>query len=123
MKTIHTIPKNENFKLRHKKPRVNCNMSKQIYSFVESLCGEEHYDENEGCWYFKSGGACLTCTDSAIKIAHKFSGIVCGYYSIHNVAAIIGHSICNGHDFALIQDRFLVDYWVYRIAGLLKFPV
>ena len=30
---------------------------------------------------------------------------------------------CDGHDFAIVAERFVVDYWAFRIARLTGTPV
>jgi hypothetical protein len=94
-----------------------------LQEFVKRLCAEEEYEPVEGQWIFRSGGCCCRCTDSATKVAVAFSGRVVGYYSSENRSAYIGNGCCEGHDFALIADRFIVDYWAYRVAGLIYRPV
>jgi len=46
-----------------------------------------------------------------------------GYESCLNPTARIGGNICEGHDFALIQNRYLVDYWAWRVCGLIEEPI
>ncbi|MBI4626236.1 MAG: hypothetical protein HY736_23825 [Verrucomicrobia bacterium] len=58
-----------------------------------------------------------------MKVANAFGGRVVGYYSSNNKSASIGGDRCEGHDFAIIGDRFIVDYWAFRIAGLADRPV
>jgi hypothetical protein len=85
---------------------------------LEALCCEEEFHDVEGRWTFRSGGDCCCCTDSAIKIAKTFCGRVWGYYGKENLSAIIGNGAEAGHDFAILEDRFLVDYWAFRVCGL-----
>jgi hypothetical protein len=91
--------------------------------FVRKLCAEEVYDADEGKWIFKSGGSCFQCTDSAMKIAKKFDGQVLGYFSNRNTSAQIGERLVSGHDFAFIHDRYIVDYWAYRVRKILAIPI
>jgi hypothetical protein len=95
----------------------------QLRNYVNALCAEEEYDENEGCWIFRGGGSCCCCTDSAIKVAKYFGGRVVGYFMVNNRQASISADNYGGHNFALIDDRFVVDYWSYRVARLIKKPV
>ncbi len=46
----------------------------------------------------------------------EFSGVVCGYWAKDNRVADIGAPLSEGHDFALIAARWLVDYWAFRVA-------
>lgn len=46
-----------------------------------------------------------------------------GYCSKANPSAAIGHELCEGHDFAFISKRWIVDYWAFRVASVLSKPV
>lgn len=94
-----------------------------LRAFVKHLVREEQYEPAQGCWSFRSGGSCLVCTDSAIKVVRRFGGKVFGYNCTQNPSAVIGKHFCAGHDFAVVENRFLVDYWVYRVTGLIADPV
>jgi hypothetical protein len=52
-------------------------------------------------------------------VAEAFAGRVVGYYSSENRSAAVGNGCCEGHDFALIDERFIVDYWAYRVAKVI----
>lgn len=97
--------------------------TEQLNTFVQRLCSEEQYDEEEGRWTFRGGGDCLRCSDAASRIAKHFGGEVVGYWSKLNKRALIGTNHGDGHDFALISKRFIVDYWAYRVARLISAPV
>lgn len=97
--------------------------AKVLQTFVERLSSEEQYDEEEGEWRFQSGGSCGVCTDSAQKIADAFGGKVVGYLSESNPLALIGNTYCEGHDFALIMNRFIVDYWAFKVIKVIERPV
>jgi len=91
---------------------------RQLQRFVNVLCAEEQYDSDEGHWTFRSGGSCCRCTDAAMKVAKAFGGRVVGYSATRNYSALVGAAFCEGHDFALIENRFIVDYWAFRVARL-----
>ena len=91
--------------------------------FVESLIGEESYDEEEGVWKFTDDSHCSVCVSSAARIAREFDGAVMGYWSKANPAATVGGRLCEGHDFAFIADRWIIDYWAFRIAMVIQKPV
>jgi hypothetical protein len=95
----------------------------QLRRFVEKLCQEELYDPDEGYWCFESGGSCCVCTDAAVKIVEAFGGRVVGYYSSENPSAFIGGELCEGQDFAIIADWFVVDYWSFRVKQIIKRPI
>jgi hypothetical protein len=90
-----------------------------LREFVNKLFDEEEYEPLEGRWIFRSGGSCGTCIDGALKVAEAFAGRVVGYYSNENPTALVGVGCCEGHDFALIDERFIVDYWAFRVAKVI----
>jgi hypothetical protein len=94
-----------------------------LRAFVYQLCDEEKYDAEEGKWIFSRGGDCFRCADSAAKIVRRFGGRVVGYFSARNTAALIGSVYGEGHDFALVSNRYLVDNWAFSIARLIDDPV
>lgn len=98
-------------------------MASELHDFVAKLCSEEEYEPVEGRWGFKSGGDCGRCTDAAMKVALAFGGRVVGYKSPANPSARIGYECGEGHDFAVVANRFVVDYWAFRVARLVATPV
>ncbi|MBK6776781.1 MAG: hypothetical protein IPG74_13405 [Flavobacteriales bacterium] len=50
-------------------------------------------------------------------------GRVVGYYSKDNPRATIGLPTVEGHDFAVIEDRWLVDYWAWHVLRLVATPI
>jgi hypothetical protein len=88
----------------------------QIERYLALLRKEEIFDNEEGRMYFQSGGDCLRCFDSAVKVARQFHGSVVGYTSSKNPSAYIAEPFCDGHDFALIAHRFIVDYWAQGVG-------
>lgn len=89
-----------------------------IESFIAQLISTEIYDDAEGVWTFDHQSECGVCTNAATRVAETFSGIVWGYRAMENPTALIGEPHCSGHDFAMIQHRWLVDYWAFRVARL-----
>lgn len=96
---------------------------RQLQSFVDALRADEQYDSDVGHWTFRSGGSCCCCTDAAAKVAKAFGGRVVGYLAARNRSARIGAAHCEGHDFALVENRFIVDYWAFHVARLTTKPV
>jgi hypothetical protein len=94
-----------------------------LYEYINQLCREEEYEPEEGVWMFRSGGSCCRCVDSAVKVVEKFRGRVVGYKCSRNPSSLIGLNICEGHDFAIVEERFIVDYWAFRIACVIDRPV
>lgn len=94
-----------------------------IERFVAALIAEETYDDEEGVWLFADGSPCSVCVSGAQRIAREFDGKVVGYWSKANPAAAIGGALCEGHDFALIAGRWIVDYWAFRVARIMQKPV
>jgi len=91
--------------------------------FLEALREEEFFCEEEQEWQFRDGSACGICTSSAMVVARHFGGVVFGYHSIDNPTAFIGEPDYNGHDFALVNSLWLVDYWAWHVAGLVTTPI
>lgn len=69
------------------------------------------------------GGACAICTHSARSVAYHFRGVVLGYRCALNPTAVIGSDGYEGHDFTLIDDRWLVDYWAWRVVEMISQPI
>lgn len=95
----------------------------ELERFLLALAAEEYYDEDEGVNRFRHGGQCLVCTDSATRLAEHFGGVVMGYFAIDNLRAGIGLSLTEGHDFAVIDGRWLVDYWACSVAQVIPTPI
>jgi hypothetical protein len=92
---------------------------RSIEHFVDKLIAEEFYDEEEGVWKFADGSHCSVCFSSAARIAREFDGKIIGYWSKRNPAAMIGGTLCEGHDFTFVANRWVVDYWAFRIARVI----
>lgn len=50
------------------------------------------------------------CTDTAAYLADRLGGEVYGYEADSNPTAIVGE-VEGGHDFAVVDDRWLLDFW------------
>lgn len=98
-------------------------MRTAIELFLKALREEEFYCEEAEEWQFGDGSACAICTASARRVALQFGGLIFGYQSAGNPTASIGLPSIGGHDFALIGDRWLVDYWAWRVVGILTEPI
>jgi hypothetical protein len=96
---------------------------KQLEQYVTDLIASEQYDEEEGVYKFSDGSICSYCPESAILIAKKFKGKVLGYWARDNPMALISEPHCEGHDFALIHSRWIIDYWAFRVGQLINQPV
>lgn len=46
-----------------------------------------------------------------------------GYASDDNPSARIGDRYTSGHDFAIVENRWIVDYWGWRCLALLRLPI
>jgi hypothetical protein len=53
------------------------------------------------------------CTACARIVTDRFGGDVKGYYHSDNPTARVGE-VEYGHDFAVTEDRFLVDPWLFH---------
>ena len=98
-------------------------MRAAIEAFCKALREEEFFNEEAEEWQFPDGSACAICTASAKQIAQRFGGLVLGYQSASNPTASIGLPAIDGHDFALIANRWLVDYWAWHAAGIAAHPI
>jgi hypothetical protein len=58
-------------------------------------------------------GNCGAC---ARIVTDRFGGKVVGYYHADNPTARVGETEF-GHDFAITEDRFLVDPWLFHYYG------
>lgn len=58
----------------------------------------------------KGVGRVSTCTNTAVYLAERLNGDVFGYSTDDNPLAKMGKDE-GGHDFALIDERWLVDFW------------
>ncbi len=98
-------------------------MREAIEKFIADLSDEEHFCLTDDEWQFRDGTSCAICTSAAKQIAERFNGQVLGYDSINNPCANIGLPNLDGHDFALIDDRWLVDYWAWRVVRIIPEPI
>jgi hypothetical protein len=88
----------------------------EIHAAVTRLAAEEIYIRGEGYWAFRRGGDCGTCTTAANLLAQELRGKVVGFHKAENPSAIITQRFADGHDFAWIAERYIVDYWAWRVA-------
>jgi hypothetical protein len=56
------------------------------------------------------------CVTGASEIAARFNGRVVGYLSADNPRAALGTDE-GGHDFALLNDRYIVDPWAKHVSS------
>lgn len=75
-----------------------------------------HEEEEGKRTYYDDGLVCAgigrisTCTNTAVYLADRLGGVVYGYSIDDNPEAQLGQNEF-GHDFAVIDDRWLVDFW------------
>ncbi len=96
--------------------------SERINAFLQKLDAETMESAPGGEWVFSNGDSVFLCTTSARRIADAFDGRVVGFFSIDNPTAEIATET-DGHDFAIIAERFVVDYWGAYVAGVIDRPV
>lgn len=72
------------------------------------------YDDKNECSLFPDGSSVTCCTSGAILIAKAFGGKVFGYACRDNPTATAGID-CFGHDFAVVDNRYVVDYWMQYV--------
>lgn len=75
-----------------------------------------------GEWVWANGESVFRCTTSARRVADAFGGRVVGFANDENPAAEIVTNE-DGHDFALIAERYVVDYWAAFAAGVTERPI
>lgn len=90
----------------------------EIIAFFDTLDADCAQPTPDGEWTFSNGDALFICTHGARRVAARFDGRVVGFDSESNPSAAIAEDQ-DGHDFALVGERFVVDYWAARVAGLL----
>ena len=87
-----------------------------------ALYGSDHalgvyYDEEEGVSLLPNGGRAAVCTDCARFIGRKEPGTTIVGYS-HEDNPSDASELAFGHDFAIVDDRYIVDPWVVETAGV-----
>lgn len=82
----------------------------KLNSFIDHLIVSEVYDDANGYYHFGDGTKCGICANGATKVARAFGGVVWGHSLEDNTTAALERGICFGHDFAIVRDRWLVDY-------------
>lgn len=79
------------------------------------------YDREMGGRVFKRNGfSCVCCTGFARDVQWRLGADrveVRGFTSEHNPSSLIGRD-CYGHDFAIVDGRFLVDPWALEVHGV-----
>lgn len=79
---------------------------------VEAAWREHGKNPDHGNYPFECPGVGVvgTCTNTAAYMADKLGGEIYGYLSEDNPTAVVGEAEY-GHDFAVVDDRYLVDFW------------
>lgn len=79
---------------------------------VEAAWREHEKNPDHGNYPFMCPevGVVGTCTNTAAYMADKFDGEIYGYTTRENPTAVVGGPEY-GHDFTLVDDRYLVDFW------------
>jgi len=57
-----------------------------------------------------------TCTECAERVVEKFGGVVVGFFHADNPTAQVAEAE-DGHDFAIVDSRYLVDPWQSSVYG------
>lgn len=87
-----------------------------IQEFLDWIKASEQYNEEEGYHHLPDGTQTGTCTNTACMVAKKFGGRVVGYHHADNPTAKLGENE-GGHDFVVIGNRWLVDWWAKNVTG------
>jgi len=79
---------------------------------VEAAWREHEKKPDHGNYPFICPGAGVvgTCTNTAVYLADRLDGDVYGYLIEDNPTAVVGEGE-GGHDFTVVGDRYLVDFW------------
>lgn len=89
-----------------------------LAGLVDALEAEVTNSQHDGESQFADGSAACTCTNGARLIcARAGQGRVYGYRDSDNPGTVCGE-FADGHDFAVIEDRYVVDYWIKWVACL-----
>lgn len=92
---------------------------KSIRAVLAKLDSLEVWDEEEGCHYLDDPDfdsprlQTSICTTSALWLAKQLGGTVVGYHCDPGSGKVGEH--CSGHDFCLVNDRWIVDWWSSRL--------
>lgn len=62
-----------------------------------------------------------TCTSHANYVATRENGVICGFYVADNPCGMSAHA--DGHDFAFIDQRYIVDTWLFDWEQVIDRPV
>jgi hypothetical protein len=94
----------------------------RVAELVENALKQHEQEPDHGNRPFicENIGQVSRCTDSAVYLAARLGGVVYGYTIEDNPEAKVGGAE-GGHDFALIGDRWLVDFWAkdtYQLPDL-----
>jgi len=78
------------------------------------------YDKEEGGSCFPTGHHASECTGYALAIQKKLGAgrvRVMGFFSSENPRATVS-GYADGHDFAVVENRFIVDPWVVNVENI-----
>lgn len=84
-------------------------------SAVQSEDDEWIWDEGPFFPADESGGACYHAINAARAVVRKFGGYTSGFSTETNPTATIDS---DGMDFAIVDNRYLVDWWGKHCAGV-----
>lgn len=73
---------------------------------------EKTHDHGNKPFICPNIGQVSRCTDSSTYLAARLGGWVYGYTSEDNPTAEVGEAE-GGHDFVVVGDRWLVDFWAW----------
>jgi len=86
-----------------------------VVDSLESTVTQSKPDEES---QFPNGLSACVCTHGAQTVCQSISrGVVMGYRHDDNPGTVCGE-FAGGHDFAVIDGRYIVDYWIKWVACL-----
>ncbi len=89
----------------------------QIEQFIETIDASIIEDPDDECAIIPDHGPAVICTHSAKLIANRFNGKVMGFSCEDNPGTSL-EEFGDGHDFAVIDDRYIADFWIKYVEGI-----
>lgn len=76
------------------------------------------YNEEQGCSLFPDGSSATVCTDYARQVRNGLPGrvVILGFAADRNPGCRVARDLGTGHDFAVVDNRWLVDGWIKEVA-------
>lgn len=92
----------------------------RVWTAAEYQALSKEQRPNDTCCMLPNGGSALVCTEYARLVAQRLPGRVeiFGFFCEDNPTSRIARkSLAEGHDFAIVDSRWLVDPWIKLLEG------